>query len=46
MAGEKPAKKPFTRYPLGDIHLDSAEVRPAEGKLSLLVALDRTGTFA
>jgi transposase InsO family protein len=46
MAGEKPAKKPFKSYPIGYFHLDIAEVRTEEGKLSLFVAIDRACKFA
>jgi hypothetical protein len=46
MAGETPAKKPCTSSPMGYFHRDSAEVRPEEGQLSLLVAIDRAGKFA
>jgi hypothetical protein len=45
MAGNKPAKKKVKPYPLGYVHIDIAEVRTEEGKLSLFVAIDRTGTF-
>lgn len=44
--GDKPAKTTFKKYPIGYFHLDIAEVRPAEGKLSLCVAIDRTSKFA
>jgi len=33
IAGDKPAKKPFKRYPIGYFHIDIAEVRTEEGKL-------------
>jgi transposase InsO family protein len=46
MAGEKPEKKTFQAYPIGYFHIDIAEVRTEAGKLSLLVAVDRTCTFA
>lgn len=46
IAGEKPAKQPFKRYPLGYFHIDIAEVRTEEGKLFLFVAIDRTSKFA
>ena len=36
----------FKRYPIGFFHIDIAEVRPSEGKLYLLVAIDRTSKFA
>jgi hypothetical protein len=34
MAGEKPAKQPFKSDAIGSFHVDIAEVRTAEGKLS------------
>ena len=40
--GDKPSKKKFKRYPIGFFHIDIAEVRTAEGKLYLYVAIDRT----
>lgn len=46
IAGEKAAKKPFKRYPIGYFHIDIAEVRTEEGKLYLFVAVDRTSKFA
>src|SRR5882762_8192455 len=46
IAGDKVAKKPFKRYPIGYFHLDIAEVRTEEGKLYLFVAIDRTSEFA
>jgi transposase InsO family protein len=46
MEGDNPAKKKFKPSPLGYIHLDIAEVRTEEGKLSLCVAIDRPGQFA
>jgi transposase InsO family protein len=44
--GDKPRKKKFDRYPIGFFHIDLAEVRTAEGKLYLFVAIDRTSKFA
>ena len=44
--GDKAAKKPFKRYPIGYFHIDIAEVRTGEGKLYLFVAIDRTSKFA
>ena len=44
--GDKPRKKRFKRYPIGYFHIDLAEVRTAEGKLNLFVAIDRTSKFA
>mgnify|MGYP001794620824 CR=1 FL=1 len=46
VTGDKPAKKKFKTYPIGFFHIDIAEVRTAEGKLQLFVALDRTSKFA
>jgi transposase InsO family protein len=46
VAGDKPAKQPFKRYPIGYFHIDIAEVRTEEGKLYLFVAVDRTSKFA
>jgi len=46
IAGDKPAKQPFKRYPIGYFHIDIAEVRTDEGKLHLFVAVDRTSKFA
>ena len=43
--GGKPRRKKFDRYPIGFFHIDLAEVRTAEGKLYLLVAIDRTSKF-
>jgi transposase-like protein len=39
-------KKKFKQYPIGYFHMDIAEVRTAEGKLYLYVAIDRTSKFA
>jgi hypothetical protein len=44
--GDKPDKKRFKSYPIGYFHIDIAEVQTAEGKLYLLVAIDRTSKFA
>jgi hypothetical protein len=44
--GSKPAKKKFKAYPIGFFHIDIAEVQTAEGRLYLLVAIDRTSKFA
>ncbi len=43
--GDKPARKKFKSYPIGYFHIDLAEVRTAEGKLYLYVAIDRTSKF-
>jgi len=42
----KPHRKKFKRYPIGYFHIDLAEVRSAEGRLYLFVAIDRTSKFA
>jgi transposase InsO family protein len=46
MEGDASAKKKFKSYPIGYFHIDIAEVRTAEGKLYLFVAIDRTSKFA
>lgn len=43
--GDKPEKQLFATYAIGYVHIDSAEVSTAEGKLRLLVAIDRTSKF-
>jgi IS30 family transposase len=45
VGGDKRAKKRFKRYSIGYFHIDLAEVRTAEGKLNLFVAIDRTSKF-
>src|SRR3954447_21334979 len=44
--GNKPHRAKFKCYPIGFFHIDIAEVRTEQGKLSLFVALDRTSKFA
>jgi transposase/transposase-like protein len=44
--GNKGPKKKFKAYPIGYFHIDIAEVRTAEGRLYLFVAIDRTSKFA
>jgi transposase InsO family protein len=44
--GDKPDKRKFKSYPIGYFHIDIAEVRTAEGRLYLFVAIDRTSKFA
>ena len=44
--GDMPAKQKFKKYPLGYFHLDIAEVPTEEGRLYLLVAIDRASTLA
>lgn len=46
MDGDKPRRQRFKRYPIGFFHIDIAELRTAEGKLYLFVAIDRTSKFA
>ncbi len=46
MDGDKPRRQRFKRYPIGFFHIDIAELRTAEGKLYLFVAIDRTRKFA
>ncbi len=44
--GDKPQRSRFKRYPIGYFHIDIAEVRSEQGRLYLLVAIDRTSKFA
>src|SRR5919205_448089 len=44
--GDKPRRAEFKRYPIGFFHIDIAEVRTEQGRLYLLVAIDRTSKFA
>ena len=44
--GDKPVRKKFKAYPIGYFHVDLPEVRTEQGKLYLLVAIDRTSKFA
>ena len=46
IAGDKPTKQPFKRYPIGYFHIDIAEVMTEEGKLHLFVAVDAASKFA
>lgn len=46
VAGDKTPKRKVKTYPIGDFHIDIAEVQAAEGKLRLFVAIDRTSKFA
>ena len=43
---DKPGRRKFKAYAIGYFHIDIAEVRTAEGKLHLFVAIDRTTKFA
>ena len=43
---DKPKRSRFKAYPLGYFHIDLAELHMAEGRLHLLVAIDRTTKFA
>ena len=42
--GDKP--KRFKAYPLGNFHIDPAQVHTVEGRFYLFVAIDRTTKFA
>jgi transposase-like protein len=44
--GDRPRRKKFKLYPIGYFHIDIAEVRTQQGKLYLLVSIDRTSKFA
>ena len=44
--GDTPDRRKFKAYPIGNVHIDIAEVRTEEGKLYLFVAIDRTSKFA
>jgi transposase InsO family protein len=44
--GDKPRRAKFKRYPIGYFHIDIAEAQTEEGRLYLLVAIDRTSKFA
>ena len=44
--GSSSKRKKFEHYPIGYFHIDIAEVRTAEGRLYLFVAIDRTSKFA
>jgi Integrase core domain len=44
--GDKPRRAKVKRYPIGFCHIDIAQVRTEQGKLYLLVAIDRTSKFA
>ena len=44
--GEASAERIFKAYPIGYFHIDIAEVRTTQGKLSLIVAIDPTSKFA
>ena len=46
VADESADKRKFKAYPIGYFHIDIAELRTAEGKLYLFVAIDRTSKFA
>ena len=46
VAGDKPDRRKFKAYPIGYFHIDIAAVRTEEGRLYLLVAIDRTSKFA
>ena len=41
VTGDKEPKRKFKTYPIGYFYIDIAEVRTAQGKLYLYVAIDR-----
>jgi len=43
---EEPKRKKFSDYEIGFFHIDICEIRTAEGKLYLFVAIDRVSKFA
>jgi hypothetical protein len=46
-AGDRPTPvRKFNNYPIGYIHIDLGEVWTDEGKLYLIVAIDRVSKFA
>ena len=44
--GEASVKRKFKSYPIGYFHMDIAELRTEQGKLYLVVAIDRTSKSA
>jgi len=46
VTGDSTDRKKFKAYPLGYCHIDIAEVRTEQGRLYLIVAIDRTAKFA
>jgi hypothetical protein len=44
--GEASPNRKFKAYPIGYFHIDLAEVGTAQGKLHLIVAIDRTSKSA
>ncbi len=44
--GTKPERRKFKAYPIGYFHIDIAKVHTEQGRLYLLVAIDRTSKFA
>ncbi len=44
--GDAPTRAKFKSYPIGYFHIDIAEGRTEQGRLYLLVAIDRTSKFA
>jgi hypothetical protein len=45
IAGENQAERPFRTYPIGYFHIDIAEPRTGEAKVSQFVAIDRISKF-
>lgn len=46
VSGDKPQKKQFKSFPIGYNHIDIAEVQTEDGKLYLIIAIDRTSKYA
>ena len=46
VGGDKPLRAKFKQYPIGYFHIDIAEEHTEEGRLYLVVTIDRTSTFA
>src|SRR5580704_11572897 len=44
--GDQANKQKFATYPIGDFHIDIAEVQTEDGKLYMFVAVDRASKFA
>lgn len=42
----KDQRKRFRAYEIGYVHIDSCELRHADGKLVMFLAIDRTSKFA
>jgi hypothetical protein len=42
---DKPTRKKFKSYPIGYIHIDIAEIHTQEGRIYMIVAIDRISKF-